>query len=64
MKNCMAFAKVCRVRCQYIVDCEPDERYVLTFYSLRAYHEWLHSKVNENKTVLQICIHYDYPETI
>lgn len=62
MKHCMYYAKVVRVRCQYIIDGAPDDKYTVSFGSLNAYHDWLHARSNENKTVLQLCMHYEYPE--
>lgn len=62
MKNCLAHAKVYKVVIQYIVDSAPEVKYTRTFHRLSYYNEWLTLKCNENKTVLQMLLRYDYPD--
>lgn len=64
MQDCLRYAKVYKVVVEYFLDSVPEQKYKMTFCSLNDFHAWLAAPRNYNKSVSQLLMRYEYPETI
>lgn len=60
MKDCIRYARVERVKVCYCIEPNLDQRFFVSFGSLRAYDEWRYHFSNFNKLILSTTICYDY----
>lgn len=59
-RDCLSYARPCRVVCKYFVSGAPAVVYSMPFGGLGHFDEWRYRKENQNKVVVSLHIMYKY----
>lgn len=59
-RDCLTYARPCRVVCKYFVSGAPAQVYTRSFGSLSLFDSWRYEKQNINKVVVSLHIMYQY----